>query len=329
MKSNKLLILTEAGQGIGYGHFTRCSAIFELAIEKNYDCKMIVDWSGENTINDKGINLPWTENLDQIILQFLEYNIILIDSYKLLEDGFKYLQSYFKKLIVIDDYNRITYFADILINPNVYYGEIDYFNQSAKCYGGENFVILRKQFRDINAENSSLVGNKLLVTIGGSDTKNILPDICKVLDSYATFNVTVICPEKKLKNNLNKQFPSFIFKEYLSSVQMFDEFIKSDIVISGCGQVLHELASMHKKTIGIELGDDQKMNQAYYFSNGFLPNLISYNDIDFFQKISDAFKIINDRSTCNTNFESKQFLITKNGINNILDLIFDKEKFVI
>ena len=67
MKLNKLLILTEAGQGIGYGHFTRCSAILELAIEKNLDCKMIVDWVGENTINELGINLPWVENLEKII----------------------------------------------------------------------------------------------------------------------------------------------------------------------------------------------------------------------------------------------------------------------
>lgn len=325
MKLNKLLILTEAGQGIGYGHFTRCSAILEHAIEKNLDCKMIVDWAGENIINELGINFPWVENLEKITSQFIEYNIILIDSYKLSEDGFKYLKLFFEKVIVIDDYNRITYIADILINPNVYFGEIDYYNQSAKCYGGEEFVILRKQFRTINKDNFILIGNKLLVTIGGSDTKNILPNICKALFSYKNFIVTVICPEKKLKNNLYNQFPSFIFKEYLTSDEMYNELNESDIVISGCGQTLHELASMDKKTIGIELGDDQKMNQIYYYNKGFLPNLIHYNDFNFFQKISDAFNIINNRNTNHTNFESKRTIITKNGINNILELIFSKK----
>jgi spore coat polysaccharide biosynthesis predicted glycosyltransferase SpsG len=62
-------------------------------------------------------------------------------------------------------------------------------------------------------------------------------------------------------------------------------FQSSDLVISACGQTLHELACLGTPFIGILTGDDQRYNQAYYIENGVLGGLIRFDDADFEEKI--------------------------------------------
>lgn len=318
----KLLILTEAGDGIGFGHYTRCSAIRNAALNLNIDCLTVVNWIGEQLFPEENMAVSWIDDLETVTNRFHDYDTVIIDSYKLPVEGYQFLKPHFDKLIVIDDYNRISYPADLLINPNVYFNEMDYSNQSAQCYGGEEYIILRDDFRNYKHNSEKRLGNKLLITLGGSDFNNLLPIICEAIQHFKSFHVTVICPEKEKTNILSKKFPHFIFKGSLSSLEMFEEFLVSDIVISGCGQTLHELASLGKPTIGIRVGDDQLLNQAFYFKKGFLSHLISHDDIDIHQQLGDAVKFIDNAAFRKIISAHSRNFIRTNGIDNIISLLF-------
>ena len=46
----KLLILTEAGDGIGYGHYTRCHSIYSEVLERKNSATLLVFQQGENAM---------------------------------------------------------------------------------------------------------------------------------------------------------------------------------------------------------------------------------------------------------------------------------------
>jgi UDP-2,4-diacetamido-2,4,6-trideoxy-beta-L-altropyranose hydrolase len=315
MVNNKVSILTESGKDIGFGHYTRCTALYHCLKENNFDVRFYVYEKEHQSKDDFIVSFDWLNFPSKINSRSSE-EIVIIDSY--LADKYLYniIKEKFKALIIIDDYNRIQYPASYIINPNVFCHNLDYSNQTAKIFGGKEYVILRSEF--INAPFVKFHKHdklNLLVTIGGSDFRNLLPtliDILKNIDS----NITVIAPEGNIEfhqniKNLGKQ----------SSNQMVDEIQNADIVISACGQTLHELVALGKSTIGICLDIDQLPNQNYYFDNLFLKDKIHWNDndlkikilnqINYFNNLENRLKIVHICST----------LIDKNGVFKIVELI--------
>ena len=68
--------------------------------------------------------------------------------------------------LTLDDFNRIDYEnVKLIINPNVYFSDINYNNQSVKVLGGSNFVILRKSFTQLSHYNTK-TSEKLKILFG-------------------------------------------------------------------------------------------------------------------------------------------------------------------
>jgi len=267
----QVLILTEAGENIGFGHYTRCFAIQEYILEQKMSCKMLLHLRGNYDLKVlNGIFLDW-QNTPNLVQEYAsEYTTVLIDSYLAPKEYYSFLSKNFTEVIVIDDYNRISYDANVLINPNVSAPEIDYSNQTAQIYGGKDFVILRKVFRDtIHQQAPKSKIENILITIGGSDFRNILPNLIRLTSKHQA-KTSVISGNIDLQQTLQNQFPQARILGLLSANEMFYEFQKADLVISACGQTLHELASIGKPTIGICLDIDQEPNQKFYLENNFL-----------------------------------------------------------
>src|SRR5690349_18106805 len=96
--------------------------------------------------NGKLIKANWLQDLQQA-LAYKDCKAVIVDSYLAHKDIYSKLYAAFKKVIAIDDYNRLEYCATALINPNVFFDDIDYSSQAIKCIGGKDYVILRKEFR--------------------------------------------------------------------------------------------------------------------------------------------------------------------------------------
>lgn len=331
MINKGVLILTECGSDIGYGHYSRCFSIYQELLSRGIKAKFILFQAGSGTlaIDDSIEIIEWHNNLESLSRFTDEYNV-LVDSYKLDLSSFNYIRKLFQHVSVIDDYNRLNYPVDILINPNVYFEQVNYSNQkTALCYGGKDFVILRKPFRDANIQTDR--GSRLksaLITLGGSDERNLLTKLCRIFNVQSNLRITVICPDSQTSVQLSKDYPTIACCFGLSAIEMLQAFSENDIVVSGCGQTLHELASIGKPTIGLCLGDDQKLNQAFYFQNSWLLQLIPWDDASLKEKLEANFAQFKDQSLRIKMSEIGPALINKDGVESVVDLISQTKKLV-
>lgn len=310
-----LLLLTEAGDSIGLGHYTRCSAIQEYAQSAGIMCKMVVYVKGEYQLHFDGERVDWLHELDWLETQARQSEKVLVDSYLATSELYQILKKNFLKVIVLDDYNRVDYNAGLLINPNVFFDENTYQNQKGNKVGGKEYVILRAPFRRVY-EHQIKERENILVTIGGSDYRNLIPTIIKALQSISYKQLKVITPEDRKYAN---EGIDFLGKQ--TAEQMLSNFQWADVVISACGQTLHELASMGKPTVGICIDIDQQPNQAYYLSEGFLHQKIDWDDTEIETKIQKAVNQLNSTTIRRDIAQKAPLLINKNGVENIVEAI--------
>jgi spore coat polysaccharide biosynthesis predicted glycosyltransferase SpsG len=316
---NNILIFTEAGKNIGYGHYMRCSAIRDALIASKYSVEMIV-YCNEIALNDSNIKpINWLINHTNES-DISHQNIAIIDSYLANNKNINNLKSKYKiyKTIVIDDYNRINYNADYLINPNVYFSEIDYSNQSAKCIGGKQYVILRSAFRNAPQKKIKKNVSSILVSLGGSDFRNLLPPFLTLASKFNSICWQIIDPENKKYDLIPSNCK---MHQVVSPEMMLDLIINSDIVISGCGQTLHELSVLKTPSIGICLDIDQKYNQQYYLDAGFLLEKNNWDDENLFLRIESQIISLKSFSLREKIHADCKDLINKNGIFEIVSLI--------
>ncbi|MBE8398961.1 glycosyl transferase family 1 [Leptospira borgpetersenii] len=281
-----VLILTEAGNKIGFGHISRMSALAYFLHSTGIEVKILLYLNSNTQFGGTFVEkCNWLH--DKSVYKLCsDFDIILIDSYLAEFQIYRSMRSYCKRIIAIDDYNRIIYPVDAIINPNVFFDQIDYSNQSSKCFGGLDFIILRESFRK-SFELNSNDEKGILITLGGSDYRNLLSKLCELLNSNHE-QVTVICPEEKKAKELQGKYREICVLGLLNESDMLHEFLKAKVVVSGCGQTLHELYYLGKRTVAICIDHDQIMNQQYYLSINFLKTRIHWNSPFFLSETAFA-----------------------------------------
>ena len=313
---NNITILTEVGKNIGYGHYTRCSSLYQALTNFGNQVRFVV-YENEYAINDPNIqSMNWLKSID-FISPIEKNDFAIIDSYLADRNIYKQLAKRFNKVVAIDDYNRMRYPVDAVVNPNVFFEDIDYSNQTAVCIGGKDYVILRPEFTQVepSAFNTETLKN-ILITIGGSDFRNLLPKLISICEHQKGTNITVIDPESKVNHQQHlRVLPA------QSAAQMVHEMKRADVVISACGQTLHELVALQKPTIGICLDIDQVPNQSFYTKHGFLSANIQWNDKIIDNKIADQLKYFSLSSNRKRVSKMCKSLVGYNGAQNIASYI--------
>jgi spore coat polysaccharide biosynthesis predicted glycosyltransferase SpsG len=314
----KILILTEAGEGIGFGHYTRCQAIQQEMLAKQIQAEMLLNVKGDQHFEVIGSINNWLEK-PTILSSKTDVDLVLIDSYLAENSFFKdHLSHNFKRVAVLDDYMRLEYDVDLVVNPNVYFNPSDY---SARSVGGKDFVILREPFRDnLNTSPLRETVQHILISLGGSDFRKLLPKIVRWATSTQACVVTVIDPENTM-NKIKNERVCILGTQ--NAEEMLSHYQKADIVVSACGQTLHELASLGKATIGICLDIDQEKNQQYYYENQFLSTQLKWDMPNLLSSISASF----EKTAILEKRQAIQFigpkLINKKGVTNLVNSLID------
>ena len=309
------MILTEAGKDIGLGHFTRCSSLAEELRQTGINTEMLVFMKEFDLEDTLIVNADWL-NKPEILSPYLTCDLVVIDSYLAKPDFYAYLKTLFDCVVAIDDYNRITYPVDMVINPNIFFHEMDYSNQVAECVGGKKYVILRSEFRKQKEKfevNQQL--KEILITIGGTDYRRILPQIISSCLRFGEFLVTVIFPENDFPQSTES---NLTILPTLTATEMRSHMMCADIVISACGQTLHELASLGCPTIGICLDIDQIPNQKLYMEYGFIQKKIQWNDADLEEKIISSIDSLRSLKKRKRQHELSRELLDNEGVSNVV-----------
>lgn len=260
-KINRVIIFTEGGDNIGFGHITRCSALYEEIESRDIEVLFVI--FGKN-IDDllKGkryLNKDWKDR--EFLKKFLkEDDYIIIDSYLADIETYKFISESTKKCLYIDDNNRISYPKGIILNP-VLYDDVVYKTENIVLQG-KDYIILRKEFLETNIE---VVEKNIdvLITLGGTDIRNLTPKLLQIIKRInSKLKIAVVIGKafdniEKIEKEKNDNIE---FYYNLNALEMKEIILKSKNIICGCGQSINELLYLKANFFPIVIADNQINN---------------------------------------------------------------------
>jgi UDP-2,4-diacetamido-2,4,6-trideoxy-beta-L-altropyranose hydrolase len=262
----QVYIFTEGGSKYGYGHIVRCSSLYNDLKNRGIDVQIIINGDEEvkKVIGDKNYRIS-----NWLSLSFLRKIInsemyAIVDSYLAESEILSFISNNTKKTLFIDDNIRTIYPPGVVVNPSFYSKFLEYPQVSGiKYLLGNEYVILRESFFNCGRDFIRKKITEVLVTLGGSDIRNLTPKIIKsLMMKYPNVIVNVIIGQgfnnideiESLKNkNINLLFN-------LNGEQMREIMLKSDIAISAAGQTIYELIKTETPFIPIQIIDNQENN---------------------------------------------------------------------
>lgn len=319
-----LLILTEAGEHIGYGHLTRCFALQDYFLSRDFETTIFLNNVGGNysfNLVSKVVSVDWLKAIGEVKNISRTITNVLVDSYLANTQYYRFLESHFENVIALDDFNRISYPAKVILNPNAYGDTIDYRNQTGKVLAGKQFVILRESFRE-RKQNFVVSNNikKILVTFGGHDYRELMPEVIKLFKDR-DFYLVLIAGTSRYADQLAGLFPhnNIEFIGYAHDREIADKMCSVDMAITAGGQTLNELAYLGIPSIGVCIDHDQVQNVRIYAQEGFLLEEVYWNDDLLFEKIAAQTDRMKDPELRRKMSEVGISLIDGRGVENIFE----------
>ena len=276
----KNIILTDAGGQYGLGHLSRTLAIAQGLKSKGMDFNFYIRGNyNSNDLTDEFsyIRFDWINNPINVIDK-----IVILDSYDADKDLCKKIYQNAKKVLFIDDYNRIPYPGGFVLNSVIGAESINYpKNEKIKYLLGIKYHPLRKEFWDVPKKNINKKIKKILITFGGSDVKNKTPEILKILtNNYPNIEKKIIIGSDFININKIKKYvdekTTLIYSPDAKKIK--EEMFDCDYAISAAGQTLYELARIGVPTYAVQVADNQKNNILNWdINNVLLPEDTSYS----------------------------------------------------
>jgi len=266
--------------------------------------------------------IDWLSDKPALVRLSKVYGQVLIDSYLAAPQDYLFLQSIFGRVIALDDYNRIPYHADVLLNPNIFGDKVDY-RTTARVIAGRQYVILREAFRkELDKVAVRKQASRVLVTFGGDDYRKLCPKISQWLRDEP-IRLTIIAGNDAYAAALREQLGGDVeVIGYVEADQMRHQMLNTDIVVSACGQTLHELAYLGVPTIGICIDIDQEPNRDAYCDLGFLPARLDWNDAQLEKKVKGVLQQMENSELRKRISEAGLRSVDGRGVDNIFGQLF-------
>lgn len=325
-----VFIFTEGGTNFGFGHISRCTSIYEEFFSRGATPTFVL--YGDAELLDKNVlyknwhSLSCLKNID------IKNSICIVDSYIATLEIYNFIKENCKVLLCIDDFNRLDYPSNFILNPSISQ-DLSYYENTKKeiLLTGNKFVILRKEFSEKIQKKEINDIKEVLITLGGTDIRNITVKIYKLVKQllpYTKINIVMG------KNNTNLNFvKDSLLKDdnlyiNLNAQSMKEVMLKSDIVISASGQTTFELVRLGIPFIPIEIIENQKNILDYYYNHNFIKHKIIWNDDNFNDLLIDSINTIKDK-TNRENLQEKYYnLIDGQGAKRVVEKLLQEGGFM-
>ncbi len=299
MTEIKVIFLTEGSGKTGFGHITRCLSIYQAFELKGIKPKFIVngDKSVEKILkNTDYILLDWINDTYLLFSEIKNTDILIIDSYLANLKLYEILSSSTKLCMYVDDYKRLDYPDGVILNANIHAESLN-FKKSEKNLLGTKYIPLRKEFWKTEKKEIRKNINKIMITFGGNDIKNITPELLNYFNkNYPDIHKSVIIGDafdniEEIKWTSGEN-TTLIYNA--DAKKMKETMLNSDIVISAAGQTLYEICAVKTPAISIIIVDNQKGNAKGFDKHGVIFNAGNSEDENLLKSIDFYFnKLIN------------------------------------
>ena len=273
----KAILITEGGRRMGFGHITRCLALYNAFKRNGVLTRIVV--SGDSSVKPllKGVDfeiLNWINKKKYLVDLAGEFEIAVIDSYLAGTSIYEAIADSVKIAIYLDDNNRLRYPKGVIVNGAVYAHSIRYPQSKIRHYLlGAKYTPIREEFLAVRRKKIPKQVKIILITFGGDDVQNMTPKILEFLSEYYSFlNKKVVVGNGFMnKEDIKKASDARTELLYnLSAKGMKELMMKSDIAIAAGGQTLYELARVGVPTLAVAVAENQINNCDGWMQKGFL-----------------------------------------------------------
>lgn len=338
----RAIIFSEGGARYGFGHLSRCSAMAAALEVRGVDVKMAVnaDHKAVKTIMGygvKAVRLDWLRKKRAALKLAGAADAILVDSY-FAPGSFYSSMRYIGNcscLAALDDYGRIGYDADIVINPSVqtgaYLKKILYSSESGylppKYLLGRDYVILRGDFCGrVPGRKNAGIKNILIIFGGGSEAAFTMNAARRLAAEFPHVSFHVMTGGRTPAEFGRLQRAARNIKAYpaLDAKEMRRLMLECDAAVTACGQTLYELAYCGVPSIGVMMADNQAFNVSGTGKAGFLKFAGRAADIDIFDRIIASVRSISDYSVRDKMSRAGRRLVDGLGAGRIADAVMER-----
>ena len=273
MKPGVLLIRADASPAIGTGHVMRCLALAQawqdaggtatLAEAELPDALLPRVTAEAVSVTRVPAKPGGPEDAAETVAlaQRLGADWVVIDGDRFGSDFLTVVRGAGIRVLLIDDFaNRESISADLVVNPNFDEDGEPYRKQGCKArvLAGPTYTLLRREFRQASEKREiRKTGNRILVTLGGSDPENLTPRIAETLARCSGLEVTVIAgagyedAEELRKMNANN------LRVVFNATNMAQLMQDSDQAVIALGGTLWELLSAGCAVLGYSRSSTQ------------------------------------------------------------------------
>ena len=260
MKPGALLIRADANVTIGTGHVMRCLALAQAWQESGGVTSLAAAELPEMlsprlaTERIAVIRLDVTpgslgDAADTIAhAHQLSAEWVAIDGDRFQSDFLEAIRNADLKLLLIDDFaDRESFPTDLVVNPNPG-ADVEVYRKrgfTASVLTGTPYVMLRREFRQpFQSREFREKGNRILVTLGGSDPEELTPRIAVALAECGDLEITAVAGPGYSKLGSLRAFEAPNLRVVFDSQDMVELMRSSDVAIIAAGGTLWELLSV-------------------------------------------------------------------------------------
>ena len=281
MKIPRVVILTEGGKNIGFGHITRCKGLYQAFLESGAETEFIIN--GDTSIKcvlEGGIKYKisdWLKHRNKTYALCAKADIVVIDSYHAGLDFYARISADSAVPVYIDDYKRLAYPKGIILNGSIRAEYFNYRGLKGPALLGTRYIPLRKEFWRTGSKRIGKNIQSVIFTLSGMNFEPFASKFVAHLKRKYAFKIIDIY-------HLRIKYPALKMKEL---------YMKADLCVSGGGQTTYELACCGTPSIGICLADNQIPNLKNWSASGFLLNAGSYDNPGFIAKFDKLISTMN------------------------------------
>lgn len=273
----KVLILTEGRREIGFGHVTRCTALYQAFEERGIPAELIVegDESVVGLLHGKQYRiLSWRSDRSKLSSLMTGAEIMVVDSYLAEKGVYEAVSKQAKCPVFIDDTQRLDYPEGVVVNGTLYAEEMDYPQGGGRSYLlGSKYILLRREFWEAPQRETPETIGRILITFGGDDARGMTPKVLSLLvDAFPECSKRVIIGKgfrdvEKIERLKDSRTELIYFP---GADGMKRAMLDSDVAVSAGGQTLYELARIGLPAVAMAVAENQVNNVMGWERAGFI-----------------------------------------------------------
>lgn len=331
LRRKKVLIRVDGYNKIGLGHIYRTIVIANRL--NNYDVLFVSKEEhvlGIKLLKENNYKIEFFSKKEEFEKIIRTYNpdIIINDILDTDMDYIKQLKERQFFVVNFEDLGEGAKVADIVINA--LYGRKNFFDNH---YWGKDYYILRKEFHQIPQKRNNEEVNNILITFGGTDPNNYTEKVLHALNNHISNDIQIniilglgCANVKKLERDAKSLNLNISIKHNVDNISKY--MYEADIAFTSAGRTVYELASIGTPTIVLAQNERELLHTFANEENGFLNLGLGYTiSNDTIRKcLKQLISNYEFRNNLTNHMLEKNL---RNGINNVIDLIFSHyEKYI-